>query len=89
MKSNPRHVAETVVGGKHVVSTVQLSVDHSWVSVDHFWGEGPPLWFETMVFRCSPEGKVTDFEDLDCERYSTREQALEGHEVMVKKWEAK
>jgi hypothetical protein len=82
MKSNPRHVAETVVGGKHVVSTVQLSVDHS-------WGEGPPLWFETMVFRCSPEGKVTDFEDLDCERYSTREQALEGHEVTVKKWEAK
>ena len=82
MKSNPRHVAENVVGEKHVVSTVQLTMDHS-------WGAGPPLWFETMAFRCSPEGKVTVFEGLDCERYSTREQALEGHEVMVKKWEAK
>jgi hypothetical protein len=52
-------------------------------------GGAAGLTFEELDKMAGGLQKVTDFEDLDCERYSTREQALEGHEVMVKKWEAK
>lgn len=53
-----------------------------WFGLNHNLGEGKPLIFETMVF---PEkGK---YSDLDCERYSTLEEALKGHEEMIKKWE--
>ena len=55
-----------------VVSTVWLGFDHGWTS------EGPQI-FESMVFK---NGKS----DLDCERYSTEEEAIAGHERMVEKW---
>lgn len=38
-----RIVAQTVAGGKRVVSTVFLGLDHN-------WGGGKPLLFETMIF---------------------------------------
>lgn len=53
------------------------------LGLDHRFGTGAPLIFETMVFE-SPES----FADLDVERYSTIEQAQEGHERMVEKWSA-
>jgi hypothetical protein len=46
------------------VSTVLLGLDHN-------WGDGPPLIFETMIFG----GEHDEFQ----ERYSTREEAEEGH----------
>lgn len=52
------------------VSTVFLSIDHQ-------WGDGPPLIFETMVFG----GPL----DSECERYSTEQEAIEGHERWVEK----
>lgn len=48
------------------VSTVLLGLDHN-------WGDGPPLIFETMIFG----GEYDEYQ----ERYSTREQAEEGHRV--------
>lgn len=50
-----------------------------WLGLDHQFGDGPPLIFETMVF--SP-----DRNDEDMERYTTEEEALKGHEEMVKKY---
>lgn len=64
---------ETLPNGKWV-STV-------WLGLDHQFGKGPPLIFETMVFP-----KEGDYRDSDCERYSTEEEALKGHEAMVEKW---
>lgn len=55
------------------VSTVFLVLNHA-------FGEGPPLIFETMVFS-DDSGR-----DLDCERYSTEEEARAGHEKWVKKY---
>jgi len=55
--------------GPYWVSTV-------WIGLNHNWGGGPPLIFESMVFK-------GDESDLDCVRYSTLEQALEGHARMV------
>ena len=58
--------------GKWRVSTVFLGIDHNYSM------NGPPLLFETMVFR----GK----EDFDQQRYATWEQAEQGHAHMCKKF---
>ena len=53
-----------------------------WLGLNHNFGTGKPLIFETMVF--PNEG---DFSDVDVERYSTLEEAEEGHQELVEKWE--
>lgn len=50
------------------VSTVFLSLDHSWIG-------GPPLLFETMIF----DGPYDGF----MRRYSTYDEALAGHNKVV------
>jgi len=45
--------------------------------------------FETMVFKCNKEGRVTSWEDLDGENYYTWKEALKGHKRMVAKWKVK
>lgn len=58
------------------VSTVFLGLDHN-------FDGGKSLLFETMVFPADSMG------DLDCERYSTWDEAEAGHKKMVEKWEKK
>lgn len=55
------------------VSTVFLGLDHR-------FGKGPPLIFETMVF-------VNDdsWEDEETIRYSTYDDALTGHQAIVRR----
>lgn len=50
-----------------------------WLGLSHQFGEGPPLIFETMVF--TDDSAKAD--DLLCARYSTEEEAKQGHEVVV------
>lgn len=57
-------------GNQYFVSTVDLGIDHR-------FGEGAPLWYETMIF---PKGK---YEDMYCDRYETKEEALSSHEKLV------
>lgn len=64
-----RHVAKTQTNNGEV-STVFLGINHNWLP------NGPPILFETMVF-----GGIFD---KDCERYSTWEEAEEGHKRKVK-----
>lgn len=52
-----------------------VTVSTVWLGLDHRFGEGPPLIFETMVFG----GPDSDWQD----RYTTKEQALAGHERVV------
>jgi hypothetical protein len=52
------------------VSTVFLGLDHN------YFDDGPPLLFETMVFGGPLEGQ--------CDRYSTRAEALAGHQAMCR-----
>ncbi len=59
---------------EYQVSTVFLVLDHG------FDESGPPLVFETMVFPYNTRL------DEDCERYSTWEEAKEGHKRMCEKW---
>jgi hypothetical protein len=48
-----------------------ISVSTVWLGLDHSFGDGPPLFFETVIFGGSL--------DQDLWRYPTREAALEGH----------
>lgn len=57
-------------GKNYFVSTVDLGFNHQ-------YGEGPPLYYETMIF---PEGT---FQDMYCNRYSERDSALSAHESLV------
>jgi hypothetical protein len=45
--------------------------------LDHGFGGGPPVLWETMVFG----GKL----DQQCERYTSRDLALAGHQDIVNK----
>ncbi len=63
-----RTVARTQIGDV-VVSTVFLGFDHN------FGADGPPLLFETMVFGGALDEKQ--------QRYRTRDEASEGHQIMV------
>jgi hypothetical protein len=58
------------------VSTVFLPIDHSHDP------DGPPIVFETMVFRGGSEGSLG--EAGECQRYSTWEEAEEGHRKLVR-----
>lgn len=42
--------------------------------------------YETMVFEANTKGEVTNWSNLDCERYEDLENAVTGHEKMVKQW---
>lgn len=55
----------------YTVSTVDLGLDHS-------FGFGPPLYYETMIF------VKGDSMNCYCNRYTTEEQAREGHENILK-----
>lgn len=63
-------VNHTVVNGL-LVSTV-------WLGLDHNFCDGPPLIFETMIF-CYGNYEHDEYQ----ERYSTEEEAIEGHKAAV------
>ncbi len=67
-----RRVASDYIGEVHV-STVFIGMDQG-------FGQGPPLLYETMVFRGPMDGEI--------DRYSTREEALRGHQEMLNRVKA-
>lgn len=70
-----RRVAEdtfTAFDGTEIrVSTVFLCLDHG-------WGDGPPVLWESMIFW--PGNEELDEEQV---RYTSRQEAEEGHQLMV------
>ena len=57
--------------GKFVLVDTRWTLDHGW---------------ETMVFKANKNGEVTNWLDLDCARYDSKEAADCGHSDMVNKW---
>ena len=72
LEGNNRDVGKDAVKDTRI-STVFLGLDHS-------FGDGPPLLFETMVFGGALDGEM--------DRYTTWEDAKQGHKEMIKKVEA-
>lgn len=62
------------------VSTVFLGVDHS------FSGDNSPILFETMVFIFDKYHRKGKWESIECLRYATKEEAIEGHNLYCKKY---
>lgn len=71
-----RRVSRTTVMDAAKPETV-WEVSTVWLGLDHSFGVGLPLIFETMVFA---EGSASD--EL-CERYSTWQEAADGHTSIV------
>ena len=67
-----KRIAETHVG-RWRISTVWLGLNHRWLP------GGPPDIFETMVF----DADGTPGEDWEMRRYSTEDQARQGHAEMA------
>lgn len=72
MESSDRFVRQDTVNDV-CISTVFLGLDHS------FNEDGPPVVFETMVFK-----DPTSFVDDYMERYCTWDEAVAGHERAMK-----
>ena len=67
-----KHVADDYINNNRI-STI-------WLGVDHQWNENaPPLLFETMVFKDGDYGNK-----IYCSRYSTWQEAEEGHKRAIK-----
>jgi len=60
-------IERTIMSNGMVVSTVFLCINHK-------FGNGPDLWFETMVFP-----KENEYRELHTDRYTTYDEAIEGH----------
>ncbi len=69
-------IIKKTISNKRIISTVWLPYSHGIFGEEHF---------ETMVFGYDPKNEKTDYGDeYECERYETIEQAIAGHEEMVK-----
>lgn len=83
-----RRVGQDFLPNGIEVSTVWLGLDHNYAP------RGRPLIFETMLFVAQKKeieifGRIHSFdrEEIgDQWRYSTEEEALRGHKMLVKKW---
>lgn len=79
IEGNERHIGWDIAGeedDKITVSTIFLGVDYSWM--DKRTAVQPkPLLFETMVFG----GEMDEY----MERYSTLQEAKDGHERICRK----
>jgi predicted ATPase len=80
--TEPKTVDRTIVDGQYVVSTIRLSGAESFADLYEQFGGG----YETMVFACEPDGLITDWLELDCQRYHTEDEARTGHKDMVQNW---
>lgn len=76
-KTANRRVSETFVGGKRV-SSVFLGLDHNYLN---HYGKNP-LLFETLVFENGESEAYAD--DIIGDRYSTWDEAVAGHNRIVK-----
>lgn len=71
----------------HAISTVFLGLDYRWD------GKGPPLLFETMVFKRQTEireicGRLERVhEEVDMWRYASLDDALAGHKATLRRYE--
>ena len=59
-----------------------LGGEYVWIDTCYTFDHG----YETMVFKCDENGNVENWKDLDCDRYSSQQAAIEGHDNMVEKW---
>lgn len=68
--------------GDYLISTV-------WLGINHNIYPGAAVIFETMVFFHGDATKEPSWEDLEMNRYSHEQDAIDGHEELVKLYKEK
>jgi hypothetical protein len=70
---------------RETVISDQLRVSTVWLGLNHNFGDGPPLYWETMIFfATTPDDIYPDHHPgRDQWRYSSRQAALDDHERIV------
>ena len=76
--SNMDRTVEKTTANGLAVSTVFLGLDHS-------WDDDKIEVFETMVFPLDDDDEILDWSELECVRYGTYQEAVDGHKVVVDK----
>ena len=76
-RAENKRIALTRLPNGYDVSTV-------WLGLNHAWGDGPPLIYESMVFK---RVEKHPWRGLDRQRYSTLHDADQGHQALVEKWQ--
>lgn len=69
-------IRKTVLPNGSLVSTV-------WLGIDHGYNSPVPIVFETMSFKRGDNGEI-DWGGVHSNRYATEEEAIKGHEHIVK-----
>lgn len=72
------YMAELRARGLHLVARYEyqgVAVSTVFLGINHNWEAGPPILFETMVFGGALDDTIW--------RYSTRKEALAGHDAVV------
>jgi len=69
-------IRRTVLPNGSLVSTV-------WLGIDHGYQSPVPIVFETMSFKRGESGEI-DWGGVHSNRYATEEEAIKGHEEIVK-----
>lgn len=64
------------------VSTVDLGLDHS-------FGFGPPLYYETMIFKHNQKYEEENPFEWVQERYSTEKEAIKRHKEIINMFKSK
>lgn len=90
------HMATWVAGGKYLVSTVGDYRPPSSPDAMQPIGAGAASFFETFVFECDPDDRgdddghptVSDWSPCEGTRWSTYEQANDGHIRACVRWDA-
>ena len=75
-RSSERFVKKTILEEHRIeISTV-------WIGIG--WGvEEPPMIYETMAFPMAKDTGDTEWLEMGCWRWATREDAIEGHDRIV------
>jgi len=77
-----RVVARTRLDKSHFRGGSALEVSSVWIGIS--WDTDDALIYETMVFLADADS----WDDLGCWRWRTRQEALEGHEKIVREIES-
>lgn len=85
-KIGAKEFSELMAVRENKIVKQEFTKNKLWVStvflgLNYRYGEGAPIIYETMVFPSED-----NLSDLDCRRYCTKEEALQGHKELFEEW---
>lgn len=66
------------------LDTAGVAVSTIFLGLDYQDGDGPPLLYETITYRCDEYGRLIDFGPVGRGRSATRDEAIQRHDTVVR-----